>query len=109
MNSPKSFREEELFSAACDLPVAEREVYLARECAEDPAARRRIEILVRAHDEARSFMGSPPEGRLAEELANRAPGGADAAAGDRVGRYKLLQKIGEGGCGVVFLAEQEQP
>jgi hypothetical protein len=36
-------------------------------------------------------------------------GGTTGKAGDRVGRYKLLQEIGEGGCGVVYMAEQEEP
>ena len=109
MNAPIPPNEEELFSHAAELPAAERAVYLEKACAGDPALRARVEALLRAHDAARSFMESPPAADLASALTQQTPRVADAAVGDRIGRYKLLQKIGEGGCGVVYMAEQEEP
>jgi eukaryotic-like serine/threonine-protein kinase len=114
--SPPPNREVALFSAALELPASRRGHYLEGACADDPALRLRVEALLRVHDDALPFLQNPPPG--AQEAPVVAPGPAAAArppsspaekAGDRIGRYKLLQQIGEGGCGVVYMAEQEEP
>jgi len=88
------------------LPVAERADYLRRVCGGDEALRARVEELLRAHEEAGDFLKQA----LADSPGrNEAPAVIGEKAGDRIGRYKLLQQIGEGGWGVVFMAEQEAP
>src|SRR6516225_5009894 len=112
----KSFeRELSVFSAARQLPAAERAAYLDQTCAGDPALRQRVEELLRSSEDAEGFLQEPAPG------AQRPDGGSAALtlvlnvaapgekAGDRIGRYKLLQQIGEGGCGLVYMAEQEEP
>jgi len=74
-------------------------------CAGDDLLRQRVEALLRAHESAETFMASPAV-RLKRGNRGRQ---ARRTAGDRIGRYKLLQQIGEGGCGVVYMAEQEEP
>src|SRR5437016_5423024 len=109
-------REVTLFSAALELPATQRGVYLDEACADDPVLRLRVGALLRVHDEALPFLENSPPG------APRTPIGAEVSgatvrlsassnekAGDRIGRYKLLQQIGEGGCGVVYMAEQAEP
>jgi serine/threonine protein kinase len=102
-------RELAVFSQARRLPAGQRAVYLDAACAGDAPLRQRVEELLQASEEAGGFLENPaavpPE-----------PGGSVRLAavpvvelGDRIGRYKLLQQIGEGGCGVVYMAEQEQP
>src|SRR5208283_2948026 len=101
-NSPD--REVAVFNAARRLPARERAAYLDEACAGDAALRQRIEELLQASDEAGDFLGSPaavPPSGTARLPVNK--------PGDRIGRYKLLQQIGEGGCGVVYMAEQEEP
>jgi tetratricopeptide (TPR) repeat protein len=93
-----------VFSAARRLPAGERAAYLEEACAGDAALRRRIEELLQAGEEAGGFLGSP-----AANPPGPAGTGRIETAGDRIGRYKLLQQIGEGGCGVVYMAEQEEP
>ncbi len=104
-----SEHEIEVFNMALELPAAERAAYLDRECAGDPALRRRLEELLKANEESCACL----EGLAAVPPG---PGGTVRASlvpaekpGDRIGRYKLLQQIGEGGCGVVYMAEQEEP
>jgi serine/threonine protein kinase len=108
-------RELAVFSAARRLPPAERALYLDQTCAGEPDLRRRVEELLRASQDAEDFLQDPapgaerPEGAPAAStlvLNEAAPG---EKAGDRIGRYKLLQLIGEGGCGLVYMAEQEEP
>jgi len=94
-------RDDEIFGEAIDLPVAERAAFLDRACGGDAALRARVEALLAGHDDAADF--------LENSRANRPPLRAEEKPGDVIGRYTLLRKIGDGGCGVVYLAEQTEP
>ena len=82
---------------------AARAAYLATACGGDASIGAEVEELLRADGAAGGFLVAP----------TRPPGAASPhrleSVGDRIGRYQLLQKIGEGGCGVVYLAEQIEP
>ena len=101
-------REETLFFAAAEMATPEmRAGFLDRECAGDAALRQRVEALLKsAGDSNQPFMSSPalPEGPAGTVIVP-----VTEKAGDKIGRYKLLQQIGEGGCGVVYMAEQSEP
>jgi len=108
--SESSKREEELFAAALALPVAERKHYLEQACGGDTELLQRVEALLRAHEEVGGFLEVP----VVSDLLDAARAGEpkpplEETVGTRIGRYKLLQKIGEGGCGIVYMAEQEEP
>src|SRR5438094_2786807 len=115
MNTPPN-REVALFSGALELPASERAAYLQEACADDLALRLLLEALLRVHQDAITFLenkaSKEPESPIGHEVTDatmRIPVAPSEKAGDRIGRYKLLQQIGEGGCGVVYMAEQEEP
>ncbi len=96
--------EETLFHLALQQPAADRAAFLEKLCA-DEEVRQRVTVLLRAADQPGDFLGQPP-----------VPLGATVAAappvdgpGGRIGPYKLLQQIGEGGMGTVYMAEQTEP
>jgi len=102
-----------IFNAARRLAGEECAAYLDQACAGDAALRRRLDELLRVDEGAGAFLEKPA---LADPNALAMPGETLPPAlqlsekpGDRIGPYKLLQQIGEGGCGVVYMAEQEAP
>ena len=94
---------EAIFTAALDLPPAERPAHLDAACGNNVALRQRIEALLRAHDGATGFLPEAPKNQATVLLP------ATEKLGDKIGHYRLREKIGEGGCGIVYVAEQEEP
>src|SRR6185436_3659781 len=96
-----------ILNEALELPVDRRMAYLRKACGSDAVLQQRVVALLKAHEEAEHFMETAPAG-----LGFKRPEGVNVPLiekpGDRIGRYKLIQQIGEGGCGAVWMAEQEE-
>ena len=100
--------EEALFALALAKPVEKRAAFLDVMCDGDAALRGRIEGLLAAHEQPETLLATQADTArptIKLELAE-AP---DEAVGQTLGRYKLLEQIGEGGCGMVYVAEQKEP
>jgi len=88
----------EIFNEArAKASAKERDAYLASACGEDAALRRQVETLLQAHTHLGDFL-KPPADDPADDCLNTV-----------IGRYKLLERIGEGGFGAVYMAEQKEP
>ena len=104
-NTSSRAQEKAVFHAARSIrDPSQRETYLDAACAGDRHLRERVDALLAALVGAKDFLESPPletQDCLATE--------PDEAVGTVIGPYKLLERIGEGGFGVVYMAEQAEP
>src|SRR5262245_627182 len=96
---------DDIFCGAIEIASAEdRDAYVAQACGLDLELRDRMEKLLDAHFRAGNFLESPAPGlalTMDEPISER--------PGTVIGHYKLMEQIGEGGMGLVFVAEQQQP
>ena len=103
-------REQTVFAEALLQATHEaRASYLTAACGADQALRRRVENLLRAAEIAGDFLEFPVSGRGPDTESTSRAIDPSEQPGDRIGRYRLLERIGEGGCGVVYMTEQEEP
>jgi serine/threonine protein kinase len=105
---PNFKQVKEIFLAAVErADPQEQEAYLRQACGDDAELRRRVEALLRRHQQPGGLLEQPavaPATMLAPHLGPR-----QDSAGTRLGPYKLLQLLGEGGMGAVWMAEQQEP
>jgi serine/threonine protein kinase len=123
MTDAATQRAEEIFYAALDRKdPAQRQAFLTDACAGDESLRQAVEQMLATQVNAEKFFsqGNPAAISAAQlsQALEQVPGFHDTTQivlpvepeiGTRIGLYKLLQKIGEGGCGNVYMAEQEVP
>jgi serine/threonine protein kinase/tetratricopeptide (TPR) repeat protein len=106
ISGTETMNERSIFIGALEKDdPAERAAYLDESCKADAAMRQRIDRLLLAHERAGGILDRPPEpqpGTVAYRPIAEGPGSV-------IGPYKLLQQIGEGGFGVVYMAEQSKP
>src|SRR5215212_6766511 len=106
-----------VFDQAAEIaPPTDRAAFLDEACGGDADLRARVEALLRAHAAAGSFLEHPAAGPAGTATFEPGGGAGETAlhsppepVGAMIGPYKLLQQIGEGGMGTVFMAEQTQP
>jgi serine/threonine protein kinase/tetratricopeptide (TPR) repeat protein len=103
MNTPDDSAEEVFNDALEFADLRERSAFLDRDCGDNATLRQQVEDLLLAHEQGVDFM----KGQTAPVSSGTTA--SSEKPGDKIGRYTLLQQIGQGGWGVVYLAEQKEP
>src|SRR5712691_2079074 len=93
-----------LLESALEREPGERSAFLATACADDDLLRQEIESLITSHDQAGGFIESPAFELMAESLGDQ----PDTLAGQSFGPYQIIARIGVGGMGEVYLAEDSR-
>src|SRR5579859_2630760 len=107
-------RAQEIFAAAVEISdVAERDAMLDRECGDSAMLRAQIADLLEVRPQAEEFFSNcitaDAAPAISSNILENSTEDKDQNVSLRIGPYKVLQKIGEGGCGDVYMAEQEKP
>src|SRR5215472_344527 len=103
--TPERWRQvDALFQAALDYKGEQRAAFLDAACGADQELRREIDSLLAAHETAPSFLEQPAYEQSAAGLPSAADEPAASLIGQRIGPYQVLEEIGRGGMGEVYLA-----
>ena len=107
-----------IYFAARELPSADRPDFLAQACAGDDELQQRVKQMLAVSAEAEAFITDLPDDDSEDRTSDNGSAKSlklalaeapDEAVGQTLGRYKLLERVGEGGCGVVYVAQQTEP
>lgn len=99
----------QIFLDSLDLPADQRQAFIERHCADDASLLSRVRALLQAHQAAGGFLDQSPAITIDPSDDPRGSSASGEKIGDVVGRYSLIRKLGEGGFGIVYLAEQSEP